>query len=106
MATQLISMPAPTTTQPYAILIGVPSPGHISMRNRARPTSLNLSAQPEGEQAVTKAILALIAVGVLTAACTVRSERTVVEKPAPVATPSTAVVVTDPPPSTVYVPAR
>jgi hypothetical protein len=56
---------------------------------------------------VTKAILALIAVGALTAACTVRSERTVVEKPAPVvATPSTAVVVTDPPPSTVYVPAR
>ena len=31
---------------------------------------------------MTKAILALIAVGVLTAACTVRSERTVVEKPA------------------------
>ena len=57
---------------------------------------------------MTKAILALIAVGLLTAACTVRSERTVVEKPAPavVATPSTAVVVTDPPPSTVYVPAR
>jgi hypothetical protein len=77
------------------------------MRNRAGPASLNLSAQPEGEQAVTKAILALIAVGALTAACTVRSERTVVEKPAPVATPpSTAVVVTDPPPSTVYVPAR
>lgn len=59
---------------------------------------------------MTKAILALIAVGLMTAACTVRSERTVVEKPAPVVTtPSTAVVVTDPaapPPSTVYVPAR
>jgi hypothetical protein len=55
---------------------------------------------------VTKAILVLIAVGALTAACTVRSERTVVEKPAPVAAPATAVVVTDPPPSTVYVPAR
>ena len=55
---------------------------------------------------MTKAILAIIAIGALTAACTVRSERTVVEKPAPVATPSTAVVVTDPPPSTVYVPAR
>jgi hypothetical protein len=53
---------------------------------------------------VTKAILTLIAIGALTAACTVRSERTVVEKPAPA--PSTAVVVTDPPPSTVYVPAR
>ncbi len=54
---------------------------------------------------MTKAILALIAVGVLTAACTVRSERTVVEKPRP--QPATAVVVTDPPPpSTVYVPAR
>jgi hypothetical protein len=68
---------------------------------------LNLSAQPEGEYPVTKAILALIAVGALTAACTVRSERTVVEKPAPA--PATAVVVTDPtapPPSTVYVPAR
>ena len=56
---------------------------------------------------MTKAILALIAVGVLTAACTVRSERTIVEKPVP--QPTTAVVVTDsssPPPSTVYVPAR
>ena len=56
---------------------------------------------------MTKAILALIAVGVLTAACTVRSERTIVEKPA--AQPATAVVVTDsnaPPPSTVYVPVR
>ena len=56
---------------------------------------------------MTKAILALIAVGVLTAACTVRSERTVVERPA--AAPATAVVVSDPggpPPSTVYVPAR
>jgi hypothetical protein len=76
------------------------------MRNRAVATSLNLSAQPEGEQAVTKAILALIAVGVLTAACTVRSERTVVEKPA--AQPATAVVVADPAPapSTVYVPVR
>lgn len=54
---------------------------------------------------MTKAILALIAVGALTAACTVRTERTVVEKPVP-AQPATAVVVTDPPPSTVYVPAR
>ena len=56
---------------------------------------------------MTKAILAVIAVGLMTAACAVRSERTVVEKPAP--QPSTAVVVTDPappPPSTVYVPAR
>jgi hypothetical protein len=75
-------------------------------RNRAGPASLNLSAQPEGEQAVTKAILALIAVGALTAACTVRSERTIVEKPAVAPAPATAVVVTDPPPSTVYVPAR
>jgi hypothetical protein len=105
MATQLISMPAPTTTHPYGIRIRHPSPP--TARNRAGATSLNLSAQPEGEQAMTKAILALIAVGVLTAACSVRSERTVVEKPAPVVTqPSTAVVVTDPPPSTVYVPAR
>lgn len=56
---------------------------------------------------MTKAILALLAVGVLTAACTVRNERTVVERPAP--QPATAVVVSDPaapPPSTVYVPAR
>jgi hypothetical protein len=68
---------------------------------------LNLSAQPEGEHPVTKAILAVIAVGLLTTACTVRNERTVVERPAPA--PATAVVVTDPgapPPSTVYVPAR
>ena len=55
---------------------------------------------------MTKAILALIAVGALTAACTVRSERTVVEKPVPTAAPAAAVVVTDPPPSTLYVPAR
>jgi hypothetical protein len=67
---------------------------------------LNLSAQPEGEPAVTKAILALIAIAGLTAACTVRSERTVVERPAVTPAPATAVVVTDPPPSTVYVPAR
>jgi len=44
MATQLINMPAPTTTHPYGILIGVPSPGPFSRRNRAGPTSLNLSA--------------------------------------------------------------
>jgi hypothetical protein len=66
---------------------------------------LNLSAQPEGELTVTKAILALIAVGALTAACTVRSERTVVEKPAPVVTTApAAVVAVDPAPTTVYVP--
>jgi hypothetical protein len=67
---------------------------------------LNLSAQPEGEPAVTKAILALIAIAGLTAACSVRNERTVVEKPAVAPAPATAVVVADPPPSTVYVPAR
>jgi hypothetical protein len=67
---------------------------------------LKPSAQPEGEQAVTKAFLVLIAVGALTAACTVRSERTVVERPVVAPAPATAVVVTDPPPSTVYVPAR
>jgi hypothetical protein len=74
-------------------------------RNRTLTASLNLSAQPEGERAVMKAILALIAVGALTA-CTVRSERTVVERPAPVVTtaPATAVVVADPPASTVIVP--
>ena len=55
---------------------------------------------------MTKAILALIAIGALTAACTVRSERTVVERPAVVAPATTAVVVSDPPPSTIYVPAR
>ena len=55
---------------------------------------------------MTKAILALIAVGALTAACTVRNERTVVEKPVVAPAPATAVVVTDPPASTVYVPAR
>jgi hypothetical protein len=53
---------------------------------------------------VNKVILAVIILGVASA-CTVRSERTVVERPAPA--PATAVVVTDPPPaSTVYVPAR
>lgn len=55
---------------------------------------------------MTKAILAIIAIGALTAACTVRSERTVVERPVAAPAPATAVVVTDPPPSTVYVPAR
>ncbi len=53
---------------------------------------------------MTKAILALIAVSALTA-CTVRSERTVVEKPAPVVTTApAAVVAVDPAPTTVYVP--
>ncbi len=50
-----------------------------------------------------KAILA-IAILAAASACTVRSERTIVEKPTPV--PATSVVVADPPPSTVYVPAR
>jgi len=63
-----------------------------------------MSAQPEGEPAVTKAILALIAVGALTAACTVRSERTVVEKPVVAPAPASAVVVAEPAPTTVYVP--
>jgi hypothetical protein len=52
-----------------------------------------------------KVILAVIVLGVASA-CTVRSERTVVEKPVVSPAPATAVVVTDPPPSTVYVPAR
>jgi hypothetical protein len=73
------------------------------VRNRARSASLLLSAQPEGETPVNKVILAVIILGVASA-CTVRSERTVVEKPVPA--PATAVVVADPPPSTVYVPAR
>ncbi len=51
-----------------------------------------------------KVILAVIVLGVASA-CTVRSERTIVERPVTPA-PATAVVVTDPPPSTVYVPAR
>lgn len=55
---------------------------------------------------MTKAILALIAIAGLTAACTVKSERTVVERPAVAPAPATAVVVADPPASTVYVPAR
>ncbi|WP_428665136.1 hypothetical protein [Reyranella sp.] len=50
-----------------------------------------------------KVILAVVILAAASA-CTVRSERTVVEKPTPV--PANAVVVTDPPPSTVYVPAR
>ena len=51
-----------------------------------------------------KVILAVVILAAASA-CTVRSERTVVERPVP-AQPATAVVVTDPPPSTVYVPAR
>jgi hypothetical protein len=52
---------------------------------------------------VKKVILAVVILAAASA-CTVRNERTVVEKPTPV--PATAVVVPDPPPSTVYVPAR
>ena len=55
---------------------------------------------------MTKAILALITIAGLTAACTIRNERTVVERPAAAPAPATAVVVADPPASTVYVPAR
>ena len=54
---------------------------------------------------MNKVILAVIILGVASA-CTVRSERTIVEKPVVAPAPATAVVVTDPPPSTVYVPAR
>jgi len=53
---------------------------------------------------VTKAILALIAIAGLTAACTVRSDRTIVERPAVAPAPATAVVVADPPAAAVYVP--
>jgi hypothetical protein len=53
---------------------------------------------------VTKAIIALIAVGALTAACTVRNERTVVERPAVAPAPAAAVVVADPPATAVVVP--
>jgi hypothetical protein len=60
-----------------------------------------MPAQPEGEHPVKKVILAAIILA-SASACTVRSERTVVERP--VAAPGTAVVVADPPPSTVYVP--
>lgn len=48
-----------------------------------------------------KVILAIIILAAASA-CTVRSERTVVERP--VAVPATAVVVADPPAGTVYVP--
>jgi len=75
------------------------------VRNRAGVASLKLSAQPEGETPMNKVILAVIILGIASA-CTVRSERTVVEKPVVAPAPATAVVVTDPPPSTVYVPAR
>ena len=51
-----------------------------------------------------KKVIIAVAILASASACTVRSERTVVEKPTP--TPATAVVVADPPPSTVYVPAR
>lgn len=48
-----------------------------------------------------KVILAVVILAAASA-CTVRSERTVVERPA--AVPATAVVVTDAPAGTVYVP--
>jgi hypothetical protein len=50
---------------------------------------------------VKKVILAVIILAAASA-CTVRSERTVVERPAPV--PANAVVVANPPAGTVYVP--
>ena len=53
-----------------------------------------------------KYILALAVVAALASACTVKTERTVVEKPVPTA-PAAAVVYTDPAPATtVYVPTR
>jgi len=62
-----------------------------------------LSAQPEGEYTVKKVILATLILGIASA-CTVRTERTVVEKPVPAR--SAVVVAEPPPPGTVYVPAR
>ena len=52
---------------------------------------------------MNKVILAMIVLGVASA-CTVRSERTVVERPVVAPAPATAVVTTDPPTTTVYVP--
>jgi hypothetical protein len=75
------------------------------VRNRAGAASLKLSAQPEGETPVNKVILAVIILGIASA-CTVRSERTVVERPVVAPAPTTAVVVADPPASTVYVAPR
>ncbi|MFM8534438.1 MAG: hypothetical protein ACKOEC_12790 [Acidimicrobiia bacterium] len=50
-------------------------------------------------------IIVMLAVAGLVSACSVRSERTVVERPVPASTQ--AVVVADPPPTTtVVVPAR
>jgi hypothetical protein len=53
-----------------------------------------------------KYLMTLAVVAALASACTVRTERTVVEKPVPTA-PATAVVYTEPAPATtVYVPTR
>lgn len=52
-----------------------------------------------------KYVMPLAVVVALASACTVRTERTVVEKPVPTA-PAAAVVYTDPAPATVYVPTR
>ena len=51
-----------------------------------------------------KVILAVVILAAASA-CTIRNERTVVERPV-TATPTTAVVVSDTPTSTVYVPVR
>ena len=45
--------------------------------------------------------LVAIVLCALGSACTIKSERTIVERPAPA--PSTAVLYTEPPPTTVYV---
>ncbi len=51
-------------------------------------------------------VIAAVLIGSFATACTVRNERTVVERPTPV--PAATVVTTDPPPpgTTVVVPAR
>lgn len=52
-----------------------------------------------------KYVMALAAVALMASACTVRTERTVVEKPVP-AEPTVVYTPAPPPPATVYVPAR
>jgi len=80
----------------HQLTIGNPHAKSSGNHGNTRPLTHSLK-----EDAMKSVIVAMIAIG-LVSACTVRSERTVVERPAPAQTAT--VVYADPPPTTtVYV---
>jgi len=82
----------------YQLTIGNPHAKSSSNHGKTRPLT-----HSRKEDAMKSVILAMIAIAAgLVSACTVRTERTVVERPAPAQTAT--VVYADPPPTTtVYV---